>query len=191
MPIFPVLVGLVAEWNCGENGQTITNGGPSTVYYRDEQPVTSTVNDGSLASGASVDLVGSQNFRVTTANVSLTAIDLPVQVLIGSSNPEDVNTVAATGATEALPDIDVATVHYLTLDANCTITFPTAAAGKSFSVALKQDATGSRTVTWPGTVQWSGGVTPVLTTTAAKRDLFSFVCVDGTNWIGVFAVNDV
>lgn len=106
-------------------------------------------------------------------------------VLAGSS--ENVNTVAATGSTETLPDVTVATIHRLTLDANCTITFPTAAAGKSFTVILIQDATGSRTVTWPGTVVWPAGTAPTLTTTATKRDVFTFMCADGTNWLGFTA----
>lgn len=52
--------------NLGSGGGTVINGGPSTVYYRDELPVTTTVNDGSLALGASVALTGVQYF--TTAS---------------------------------------------------------------------------------------------------------------------------
>lgn len=102
---------------------------------------------------------------------------------------ESVNTVEASGATETLTDPD--TVHYLTLTANCTITFPTAAVGKAFALVLKQDGTGSRTVTWPGTVKWPGGTVPVLTTTKEKTDVLSFLSVDGTNWIGFLAAQNV
>lgn len=101
--------------------------------------------------------------------------------------PEVVNTVSATGSTETLPDVTTASIHRLTLDANCTLTFPTPAAGKSFTVVLIQDATGSRTVTWPVSVKWASGTAPTLTTTAAKRDVFSFLCADGTNWLGFVA----
>lgn len=97
---------------------------------------------------------------------------------------ELVNTVAASGSTETLPDINVATIHHVTLTANCTFTFPTAAAGKSFTVWLRQDGTGTRTVTWPGTVRWSAGLSPTLTTTINKTDVISFVCANGTNWDG-------
>lgn len=110
---------------------------------------------------------------------------IPVVTSSGVSvTPETVNSVAATGATETIPDITTATVHRLTLDANCTLTFPTAGAGKSFTLVLIQDATGSRTVTWPAEVKWAGGTTPTLTTTAAKKDVFTFLCADGTNWLG-------
>jgi hypothetical protein len=60
---------------------------------------------------------------------------------------------------------------------------PTAAAGKSFIIMLKQDATGSRTVAW-STVVWAGATAPTVTTTASKQDIYSFFS-DGTNWYGV------
>lgn len=108
-----------------------------------------------------------------------------------ASNPENVNAVPTSGTAQTIPDVSTATVNRITLTGNCTLTFPTAAAGKSFTVVLVQDGTGSRTVTWPGTVLWPGAATPVLTTTAAKRDVFSFLCADGTNWIGFTAAQNV
>jgi hypothetical protein len=57
---------------------------------------------------------------------------------------------------------------------------PTAVAGKSFIIILTQN--GGFTVTW-STVVWPGGTPPTLTSTAAKRDIFSFFS-DGTNWYG-------
>jgi hypothetical protein len=70
-------------------------------------------------------------------------------------------------------------------------TFPTAAAGKSFLVRLVQDGTGSRLATWPATAKWPGGLAPTLSTGTGKKDLISFVCVDGTNWAGLVAGLDV
>jgi len=75
------------------------------------------------------------------------------------------------------------TVQQLTLTGNATITMPTAAAGKSFIIMLKQDATGSRTVTW-STVSWPAATAPTITSTASKQDIYSFFS-DGTNWYGV------
>ena len=75
------------------------------------------------------------------------------------------------------------TVQIITLTGNATITMPTAVAGKSFLLMLKQDATGSRTVTW-STVVWPGGTAPTITATASKQDIYSFFS-DGTNWYGV------
>ena len=75
------------------------------------------------------------------------------------------------------------TVQIITLTGNATITMPTATSGKSFILLLKQDATGSRTVTW-STVKWPAGTAPTITSTASKQDIFSFFA-DGTNWYGV------
>ena len=75
------------------------------------------------------------------------------------------------------------TVQIITLTGNATITMPTAGAGKSFIMYLRQDATGSRTVTW-STVQWPGGTAPTITSTASKQDIYSFFS-DGTSWYGV------
>jgi hypothetical protein len=75
------------------------------------------------------------------------------------------------------------TVQIITLTDNATITMPTAAAGKSFILFLKQDGTGSRTVTW-STVKWPGGTAPTITSTASKQDIYSFFS-DGTNWYGI------
>jgi len=75
------------------------------------------------------------------------------------------------------------TVQIITLTGNATITMPTATSGKSFIMYLKQDGTGSRTVTW-STVKWAGGTAPTITSTASKQDIYSFFS-DGTNWYGV------
>ena len=75
------------------------------------------------------------------------------------------------------------TVQIITLTGNATITMPTATSGKSFILLLKQDGTGSRTVTWT-TVKWPAGTAPTITSTASKQDIFSFFA-DGTNWYGV------
>lgn len=104
---------------------------------------------------------------------------------------EAVNTVAASGAEQALPDPSVQSISRITLTANCTLTFPAAGPGKSFTLVLVQDGTGSRTVTWPGTVKWPGGTAPTLSTGAGKIDYLSFLCTDGTNWAGFAAGLDV
>lgn len=76
MSVVPVIPRTVAEWNCAEAGSTVYNLGPATVYYRDEEPVTSGVNDGSIAAGASAVLSGAQNFTAESA-VTLRIVPRP------------------------------------------------------------------------------------------------------------------
>ena len=78
-------------------------------------------------------------------------------------------------------------VFNLTLTGNVTFTFSGATSGKacSFTIYLRQDATGSRIVTWPGSVNWSGAASPALSTAANSVDIVVFESIDGgTNWFG-------
>jgi hypothetical protein len=93
---------------------------------------------------------------------------------------EEVNT--ANTSTAYTISLAAGSFQVLTLTGNATITMPTATAGKSFILLLKQDGTGSRTVTW-STVKWPAGTAPTITSTASKQDIFSFFA-DGTNWYG-------
>ena len=89
---------------------------------------------------------------------------------------------SANTGTAITVDLANGTIQKLTLTGNATITMPTATAGKSFVIILAQDGTGSRTVTW-STVVWPSATAPTITSTASKRDIFSFFS-DGTSWFG-------
>lgn len=61
------------------------------------------------------------------------------------------------------------------------------AAGRLYNLTLfvTQDATGSRTITWPASVKWSGGTIPTLTTAANKIDVIVLTTYDnGATWLG-------
>jgi hypothetical protein len=98
-----------------------------------------------------------------------------------------VESVVAIGTVSSSSTISLTsgTVQTATLTAStaCTFTMPTATAGKSFILLLKQAAsTGNGTATFTG-VKWNISGTPTMTSTAGKMDIFSFVS-DGTNWYG-------
>jgi hypothetical protein len=85
------------------------------------------------------------------------------------------NTIALTNGT-----VQTAT---LTASTACTFTMPTATAGKSFILLLKQAAsTGNGTATFTS-VKWGTAGAPTITATAGKMDILTFVA-DGTNWYG-------
>lgn len=96
-------------------------------------------------------------------------------------------TTVANSTTAYTFSLASSTVFLITLTGNVTYTFPTAAAGKSFTLYQLQDGTGSRTATWPGSVKWPAGTAPTITATASKADKFIFTCFDGTNWAGSLA----
>ena len=95
----------------------------------------------------------------------------------------------ATANTSTAYTIDLAggSVQIRTLTGNCTYTFPTPVAGKSFTLVQKQDATGSRTVTWPASVKWPAATAPTVTSTASKADKFVFTAIDSSSWLGSVA----
>lgn len=128
--------------------------------------------------------------KMTATDYQSTAQTTDLGSSTSSGTSETVNTVAASGAAVTLPDVTTATIHDVTLTANCTLTFPTPAAGKSFTLRLTQDATGGRTVTWP-TVRWPSAVPPVPSTGAGKSDLFTFLSISGTAWNGLVAAQDI
>ena len=80
------------------------------------------------------------------------------------------------------------TVQTATLTAStaCTFTMPTATAGKSFVLLLKQAAaTGNGTATFTG-VKFGTAGAPTITAAAGKMDILTFIA-DGTNWYGSIA----
>jgi hypothetical protein len=98
---------------------------------------------------------------------------------------ETVATVSAAGTARTLAGLTAATIHDVTLtSASCAFTLPTPSQGGSFTLILRQDATGGRLATWPGTAKWASGGPPTLSTTGAAIDVLSFFSPDGTNWFG-------
>lgn len=102
-----------------------------------------------------------------------------------------IGVVASGGIT--IPDPTVQGVNTATLgQATTAFALPAPAAGKKLRLILSQDATGSRLATFTtpsGAVQWPGSAAPTLTTTANKKDLITFECLDGVNWIGLANLN--
>jgi len=116
----------------------------------------------------------------TTDTQTLSGKTISAGIFNDGYTEETVTANTGTAYTIALAN---GTVQILTLTGNCTFTFPTATAGQSFILLLKQDGTGSRTVTWPAAVKWPGGTAPTITATASKLDKYIFTS-DGTNWYG-------
>jgi hypothetical protein len=70
-----------------------------------------------------------------------------------------------------------------------TFTFANPLSGGRYILKLKQPASGAAgTVTWPGTVLWSGGTAPTLTVTNNKTDIVTLY-YDGANYFGGFSPN--
>lgn len=104
--------------------------------------------------------------------------------------------VVSTGVTQSVTASGAATtidfasgdIVTLTLNASTTLTLSNPITGLFYFIKAVQDATGSRIITWPATLKWSGGTAPTLTTTASKTDIIT-LWWDGTNYFGTSTLN--
>lgn len=83
-------------------------------------------------------------------------------------------------------NLNSSNVQQTTLGGNRTLAVSNVSVGQRFMIKLKQDGTGSRTVTWFSGIKWPGNTVPTLTTTANYWDWFGFICT-GT---GVYGTGD-
>lgn len=90
-----------------------------------------------------------------------------------------------TGSKDLYTETDGATVTFnlnnsnlqeVELQGNRTLSVSNVSVGQVFVIRIIQDATGSRVPTWWSGISWDKGVTPVLTTTGTKVDVFGFIC---------------
>lgn len=147
--------------SAGTSGQVLTSGGTGAPTWTN-------------AATGDVTLTGTQTLTNKTIEAGI------------FTNGYTEETVTANTSTAYTIDLANGSVQILTLTGSCTFTFPTATAGKSFMLLLKQDATGSRTVTWPASVKWPASTAPTITSTASKGDKYVFTG-DGTYWWGSVA----
>jgi len=127
------------------------------------------------------------------AGQQITKIDATDYNVGWASGQEATHIVASSGATQII-DVSTASVFDITLTANCTLTFSGATSGRScgFTLLLRQDSTGGRTVTWPGAISWPGGTMPSIPMTANLALIFVFFTSDGgASWFGGVAANSL
>jgi hypothetical protein len=179
-------------------GSTVTG----TSHIGSVVSVTGNITGGNILTGGLVSATG----NVTGGNIltgglisatgNITGGNISTGGLLSATGNTTVGNIALTGSyTEGVVVIGTVvgnstislssgTVQTATLTAStaCTFTMPTATAGKSFMLFLKQAASGGGTATFSG-VKWNATGTPTVTSTPGSMDIFSFTS-DGTNWYG-------
>lgn len=103
------------------------------------------------------------------------------------------NTTASTSSLTL--DLSVSNIFDITLANNVTVTLsnpPSAGIAYTATLYCRQDATGSRTITWPASVKWPNNSVPSLSTGANKIDMFSLFTLDGgTTYVGALSLANV
>jgi hypothetical protein len=191
-------------------GNLVTTGDTATVTSTMiSGPLTSTVGGTGLASYTAGDItyyasgtaltklaIGSANFVLTSSGSAPQWTSSTGSGSVVLASTPTINNQTVTNYTESVVAIGTVTssstlsltngtVQTATLTAStaCTFTMPTATAGKSFILLLKQAAsTGNGTATFTD-VKWGTLGIPTITATAGKMDILSFIS-DGTNWYG-------
>jgi hypothetical protein len=191
MWVYSTGAGVVDAMTAGENltGLNATNVSSGTLSNARTTASSSNSASTIVARDASGNFAGNQ---ITGVNVNASAAVNSVNVSasseitsVGFMRGKFSDDVVALGNTGAATTINLAagTVFTATLTDNCTFTFAnpngTASTGSSFTLILTNDATPSRSIVWPATVQYSDGTVPARTETASAKDIWFFFTPDG------------
>jgi hypothetical protein len=198
----------------GTAGQVLTSGGAGTPTWADNGSGTVTTASVVSANGFAGSVANASTTPAITVSTSVTGVlkgngtaisaatagtdyvtptgteTLTNKTLTNPVVTNYVETVVAIGTVTSSNTLALTngTVQTATLTAStaCTFTMPTATAGKSFVLLLKQAAsTGNGTATFTD-VKWNTASAPTITATAGKMDILTFIA-DGTNWYGSIA----
>lgn len=138
---------------------------------------------------AAVATTGSYNDLVDTPTIPAAGASLSAANTWTAGQRGAVTALAA-GAT-VTPDFAASNNFSLTANQNFTLANPTnLVAGQSGIIAITQDATGSRVISWGSYFKAAGGTKPVLTTTASAVDYISYY-VESATRVFVSITSDV
>jgi hypothetical protein len=153
--------------------QAITNSGNDLWFGN-----TSTNLLFTCGTGKEIDFYvnGAADYAMNIAGVNLSLRNHDIQSIANCyANRVLPTVVALTDQATITTDASAGTIFTVTLGGNRTMAAPTnPVVGQAIEYQLKQDGTGSRTLTWNAAFRFSGGSAPTLTTTNAKTDRIAF-----------------
>lgn len=157
-----------------------------SIGYNTDDPVKVYIKTGVL------DTDWTEITAINTANLLLTNLtNLVAGSLLSSAelrNTTESVSINATSGTVPVIDFSLAHVFDVTLTDNATFTFsnpPSTGESGSFTLILRQDATGNRIPTWPASVVWAESTEPTVSNAANAVDVLTFFTTNaGTTWYG-------
>ena len=124
-----------------------------------------------------------------TLNGSNLADYAKVNVVQGYTKQQSFTETVLSDAVNISWNLDDNQATTITLSGNRILDNPTnMKAGATFTIIIKQDATGSRTLAFGSAYKFPSGLTPVLSTGINAVDIISFIS-DGANMLGIAQYN--
>jgi len=178
---------LVVQESASQVGMSIigTTGGNCNLFFGDS----AAASQGRIIYENSGDTMNFRTAGVERFHVNSTEAKFVVETLHdGASIGHTLQTGTGDGTTTI--DWGAGNVYKHQFGAfNETFTFTAPTNPGTFILILVQDSVGSRTVTWPASVDWPSNTAPTLTTTATTgTDIIHFI-YDGTNYYGTSAAD--
>lgn len=122
----------------------------------------------------------------------LRAVSATAGVLLPATRNRDAAfTDAGNSGASITIDWNEGEIQRVTLTDSPTVSFANEPPAGQLRLEVVQDATGSRTVTWPAVVEWAGGTAPTLSTGASAVDVIDLYTPDNGSTVRgrVFALN--
>jgi hypothetical protein len=175
------------------NTDKIQSGGSASIITLTSASISALTVISSTVTSSSISVLTATSASIpvlTSTSASISALTATSSTLTNPTVNNYTEGVVSIGTVTSASTLSLTngTVQTATLTAStaCTFTMPTATAGKSFVLLLKQAAsTGNGTATFTG-VKFGTAGAPTITATAGKMDILTFVA-DGTNWYGSVA----
>jgi hypothetical protein len=181
------LMAQVKDFQSGASGDTlpVASGGTGSANATSARSALSAASSGANSditslTGLTTALSAAQGGTGLTAFAAGTNYVSPSVATTFSKQQIIGNATLTDGATISW-DVSSAQVATVTLADNRTFSAPTNMVnGGFYALAVYQDSTGGRTITWNSVFKWSAGTAPTLSTVASSKDFFVFRS-DGTN----------
>ena len=107
--------------------------------------------------------------------------------LLGVERISEISSSAAISTSTLVLNLTASNIFHVSLNSaitTFTISETPPSGSSAFTLIFTADGT-PRSVTWGSAVTWSGGTAPTLTSTSGKRDVFTFLTLNGgVNWLG-------
>lgn len=173
-----IVFGTADQTQLGRTGTGALTYGGNTIWHAG--------NDGA-SSGLDADLLDGQHGSYYATASGLSSLTTTVDGKAAKSALYSTTNGGSIGLNVASYDTFV-----ITMNANTTFsTTGTPVNPGTFTLVTKQDATGGRTITWPASFKFNGGIAPPQTTTPGAVDVWSLFTYDsGSTYIVSLAVKD-